>query len=148
MQSGSGGGGGGDCGFKRAQGALESAVQSFIAKHSGAAEPGAGRTGQPTSRLLRTSSRSLLESPSSEAVTSVWSLPHTHPLPNHGLYLCLSVFPVRPVLWECLVGCPGVRPTLVSANGEDDTIQDFSGIPTLLPPDLQLHSLPSSLGQS
>lgn len=130
------GGGGGDCGFKSAQGALESAVQSFIAKHSGAAEPGAGGTGQPTARLLRTSSRSLLERPSSKDITSVWSLPHTHPLPNHGLYLCLSVFPVRPVLWECLVGCPRVRPTLSSANGEDDKIQDFSGIPTLLPPDL------------
>lgn len=50
MRSGSGGGGGGGCGFKSAQGALESALQSFIAKHSGAAEPGAGRTGQPTSR--------------------------------------------------------------------------------------------------
>lgn len=50
MRSGSGGGGGGDCGFKSAQGALESAVQSFFAKHSGAAEPGAGRTGQPAAR--------------------------------------------------------------------------------------------------
>ncbi|XP_021033132.1 protein yippee-like 2 isoform X1 [Mus caroli] len=148
MRSGSGGGGGGDCGFKSTQGALESAVQSFIAKHFGAAEPGAGGTGQPTARLLRTSSRSLLESPPSADITSVWSLPHTHPLPNHGLYLCLSLFPVRPILWECLVGCPGVCPTLSSANGEDDKIQDFSGIPTLLPPDLQLHPLPSSLGQS
>ncbi|EDM05578.1 rCG34816 [Rattus norvegicus] len=148
MRSGSGGGGGGDCGFKSALGALESAVQPFFAKHSGAAELGAGRTRQPAARLLRTSSRPLLESPSSEDITSVWNLPHTHPLPNHGLYLCLSVFPVRPFLWECLVGCPGVRPTLSSANGEDDKIQDLSGIPTLLPQDLQLHSLPSSLGQS
>lgn len=50
MRSGSGGGGSGDCGFKSAQGALESAVQSFVAKHSGAAEPGAGGTGQPAAR--------------------------------------------------------------------------------------------------
>lgn len=45
-------------------------------------------------RLPRTSCRPLVENPSSEDVTSVWSLPHTHPLPNHGLYLCLPVFPV------------------------------------------------------
>ncbi|KAL6086553.1 hypothetical protein STEG23_025878, partial [Scotinomys teguina] len=50
MQNGSGGGAGGDCGFKSAQGALESAVQSFVAKHSGAADPGAGGTGQPAAR--------------------------------------------------------------------------------------------------
>lgn len=56
MRSGSGGGGGGDCGFKSAQGALESAVQSFVAKHSGSAEPGAGRTGQPTARYWGISS--------------------------------------------------------------------------------------------
>lgn len=64
MRSGSGGGGGGDCGFKSEQGAPESAVQSFVAKHSGAAEPGAGGTGQPAARLPRTSCRPLLESPS------------------------------------------------------------------------------------
>lgn len=149
MQSGSRGGRGGDCGFKSAPGALESAVQSSVAGHSGAAEPGAGRTGRPAAaRLLRISSSPLLESPSSEDVTSVWNLPHTHLLPNHGLYLCLSVFPVRPILWECLLGCPRVHPTLSSANGEDDKIQDFSGVSALVPSDLQLHSLQSSLGQS
>lgn len=99
-------------------------------------------------RLLRTSPRPLREGPSSEDITSVWSLPHTHPLPNHGLYLCLPVFPVRPILWECLVGHSRVHPTLSSTNGEDDKIQDFPGISALLPPDLQLHSLQSSLGQS
>lgn len=99
-------------------------------------------------RLLRTSPRPLLEGPSSGNITSVWSLPHTYPLPNHGLYLCLPVFPVRPILWECLVGCPGVHPTHSSANGEDDKIQDFPSISALLPPDLQLHSLQSPLGQS
>ncbi|XP_060243039.1 protein yippee-like 2 isoform X1 [Meriones unguiculatus] len=145
---GGGGGGGGGCGFKSTQGAPESAAPSFLAERSRAAEPGAGRTRQPASRLLRTSSRPLLESPSSDDGTSVWSLPHTHPLPNHGLYLCLSVFPVRPVLWERLVGRPRLHPTLSSTNGEDDEIQDFSGIPALVPPDLQLHSLQSSLGQS
>ncbi|EPY83567.1 hypothetical protein CB1_000552039 [Camelus ferus] len=98
--------------------------------------------------LLRTSPRPLPEGPSSEDITSVWSLPHTHPLPNHGLYLCLPVFPVRPILWECLVGHPGVQPTFSSANGEDDKIQDFPGIPALVPSDLQLHSLQSPLGQS
>jgi hypothetical protein len=73
-------------------------------------------------RLLRTSPRPLLEGTSSEDITSVWSLPHTHSLLNHGLYLCLSVFPVRPNLWECLLGCPGVHPTLNGTNGEDDKI--------------------------
>lgn len=98
-------------------------------------------------RLLRISSRPLLESPSSDDGASVWSLPHTHPLPNHGLYLCLPVFPVRPVLWERLVGCPRPHPALSSTDGEDDKIQDFPGIPALVPPDLQLHSLQSSPGQ-
>ncbi|KAL0597013.1 UPF0764 protein C16orf89 [Plecturocebus cupreus] len=67
-------------------------------------------------KLLKTSPRPLPEGSSAEDITSVWSLPHTHPLPNHGLYLCLPLFPVRPILWECLVGCPGVHPTLSSAN--------------------------------
>ena len=58
----------------------------------------------------------------------MWSLPHTHPPPNHGLYLCLSVFPVPPILWECLVGHPRVHPLLSSTNGEDDQIQDFPGL--------------------
>ncbi|GAB5580843.1 protein yippee-like 1 isoform X1 [Prionailurus iriomotensis] len=98
--------------------------------------------------LLRTSPRPLLEGPSSEDITSVWSVPHTHPLPNHGLYLCLPVFPVRPILWECLVGHSRVHSTLYGANGEDDKIQDFPGIFAFLPPDLQLHSLQSPLGQS
>ena len=98
--------------------------------------------------LLRTSLRPLLEGSSSEDITSVWSLPHTHPQPNHGLYLHLSVFPVPPILWECLVGHPRVHPPLSSTNGEDDQIQDFPGLSAFLPPDLQLHSLRSPLGQS
>ncbi|XP_070338977.1 protein yippee-like 2 isoform X1 [Equus asinus] len=147
MRSG-GGGSGGDCGFKSAPGAREPAGRCFAAAHPRGAEPSAGRTGQPAAGLLRTSPRPLLEGPSSGNITSVWSLPHTYPLPNHGLYLCLPVFPVRPILWECLVGCPGVHPTHRSANGEDDKIQDFPSISALLPPDLQLHSLQSPLGQS
>lgn len=99
-------------------------------------------------RLLSTGPRPLLEGPSSEIIASVWSPPHTHPLSHHGLHLCLPVFPLRPVLWECLVGCPRVHPTLSGANGEDDKIQDFPGLSALLPPDLQLHSLQSPLGQS
>lgn len=99
-------------------------------------------------RLLSTGRRPLLEGPSSEDIASVWSPPHTHSLPHHGLYLCLPVFPLRPILWECLVGCPRVHPTLSGTNGEDDKIQDFPGLSALLPPDLQLHSLQSPLGQS
>lgn len=147
MRSG-GRGSGGDCGFKGAPAARALAGPSSAAAHSSEAEPGAGRTGPPAARVLSPSPRPLLEGPSSEDIASVWSLPHTHPLPNHGLYLCLPVFPVRPVLWECLVGCPRVHPTLSSANGEDDKIQDFPGVSALLPPDLQLHPLQGSPGQS
>ncbi|VTJ84016.1 Hypothetical predicted protein [Marmota monax] len=92
----SGGGSGGDCGFKSAPAAGDPAGRSLAAAHPRGAEPRAGRTGQPAAGLLRTSPRPLLEGPSSEDVTSVWSLPHTHPLPNHGLYLCLPVFPLTP----------------------------------------------------
>lgn len=81
---------------------------------------------------------------SSEAVTSVWSLPHTHHLPNHGLYLCLPVFPVRPVLRECLLGHPRVHAALSGSNGEDDKVQDFPGISAFMPQDLQLHPLQGS----
>lgn len=147
MRSG-GRGGGGDCGFKSAPGARAPSGPRFAAAHPRGAEPSAGRTGPPAAGLLRTSPRPPREGSSAEDITSVWSLPHTHPLPNHGLYLCLPVFPVRPILWECLVGCPRVHPTLSSANGEDDKIEDFPGISAFLPPDLQLHSLQSSLGQS
>nr|XP_060503748.1 protein yippee-like 2 isoform X1 [Panthera onca] len=175
MRSG-GGGSGGDCGFKSAPGAREPAGRPSAAAHPRRAEPRAGRSGQLAAgaraaarggtrggagprvgaeelcekpgKLLRTSPRPLLEGPSSEDITSVWSVPHTHPLLNHGLYLCLPVFPVRPILWECLVGHSRVHSTLHGANGEDDKIQDFPGIFAFLPPDLQLHSLQSPLGQS
>lgn len=99
-------------------------------------------------RLLRTSPGPQFEGPSSEDSVSVWSLPHTHPLLNHGLYLCLPVFPVRPILWKCLLGHPGVCSTVSGTNGEDDKIEDFPGISAFLPQNLQLHSLQSPLGQS
>lgn len=83
---------------------------------------------------------------SSEAVPSVWSLPHTRHLPNHGLYLCLSVFPVRPLLRQRLLGHPGVHAALGGSNGEDDKVQDFPGVSAFVPQDLQLHSLQGSSG--
>lgn len=78
-----------------------------------------------------------------EAVASVWSLPHTRPLPNHGLYLRLPVFPVRPILWERLVGHPRVHPAFGGSNGEDDKVQDIPGLPAFVPQNLQLHPLQS-----
>lgn len=67
----------------------------------------------------------------------------SQPTAHHGPHLCVAVLP----LWADLGWQSLLAPPANTAHGQNDALQDFSGIPAELPPNLQLHPLPSSPGQ-
>lgn len=75
----------------------------------------------------------------------------THPLHNNdGFCLHLPVFllsasPAELQLFQCQPWRQ--RGALPHWHGEDDQVQDLSGLPAIVPPHLQLHSLPGTPGQ-
>lgn len=67
----------------------------------------------------------------------------SRPTAHHGPHLCVAVLPLWADLgWQSLLA-PPANP----AHGQDDALQDLPGVPAELPPDLQLHPLPSSPSQ-
>lgn len=67
----------------------------------------------------------------------------SQPTTHHGPHLCVAVLP----LWADLGWQSLLAPPANSAHGQNDALQDLPGIPAELPPNLQLHPLPSSPGQ-
>lgn len=62
---------------------------------------------------------------------------------HHGPHLCVAVLPLRADLGRQSFLAPPAN----SAHGQNDALQDLPGLPTELPPNLQLHPLSSSPGQ-
>lgn len=67
----------------------------------------------------------------------------SQPTAHHGPHLCVAVLP----LWADLGWQSLLAPPANSAHGQNDALQDLPGVPAELPPNLQLHPLPSSPGQ-
>lgn len=61
-------------------------------------------------QLLRTSRRPLLESPCSEDITSVWSLPHTHPCQTTAFTCVFRCFPCDPSCGSASWAAPEFTP--------------------------------------